>query len=169
MKMRMKTIPIPYWNKSPYAISPTHDVKHINHDDPKWETVKSRRRNAVNRNNQDTKNEKPTVLYGTGKAAPKSSIILGALLRKWLYIGRIIGNEVSENDVKDYLQNIDCHDEIIIKKLTTKGHNSAFSIGVPPKIFNDVFNPDIWPDSVCLREFNVRSFLEKKRHIQNNM
>jgi hypothetical protein len=55
------------------------------------------------------------------------------------------------------------HDEIIIKKLTTKGHNSAFSIGVPPKIF-DV----IWPDSVCLREFNVRSFLEKKRHIQNN-
>jgi hypothetical protein len=127
------------------------------------------RRNAVNRNNQDTKNEKPTVLYGTGKAAPKSSTILGALRRKWLYVGRIIGNEVSENDVKDYLQNIDCHDEIIIKKLTTKGHNSAFSIGVPPKIFNDVFNPDIWPDSVCLREFNVRSFLEKKRHIQNNM
>jgi hypothetical protein len=127
------------------------------------------RRNAVNRNNQDTKNEKPTVLYGTGKAAPKSSTILGPLRRKWLYVGRIIGNEVSENDVKDYLQNIDCHDEIIIKKLTTKGHNSAFSIGVPPKIFNDVFNPDIWPDSVCLREFNVRSFLEKKRHIQNNM
>jgi hypothetical protein len=156
-------------DKSPDAISPTHDVKHINHDDPKWETVKSRRRNAVNRNNQDTKNEKPTVLYGTGKAAPKSSTILGALRRKWLYVGRIIGNEVSENDVKDYLQNIDCHDEIIIKKLTTKGHNSAFSIGVPPKIFNDVFNPDIWPDSVCLREFNVRSFLEKKRHIQNNM
>jgi hypothetical protein len=143
-------------DKSPDAISPTHDVKHIN-------------RNAVNRNNQETKNEKPTVLYGTGKAAPKSSTILGALRRKWLYVGRIIGNEVSENDVKDYLQNIDCHDEIIIKKLTTKGHNSAFSIGVPPKIFNDVFNPDIWPDSVCLREFNVRSFLEKKRHIQNNM
>jgi hypothetical protein len=91
------------------------------------------RRNAVNRNNQDTKNEKPTVFYGTGKAAPKSSTILGPLRRKWLYVGRIIGNEVSENDVKDYLQNIDCHDEIIIKKLTTKGHNSAFSIGVPPK------------------------------------
>jgi hypothetical protein len=69
-------------DKSPDAISPTHDVKHINHDDPKWETVKSRRRNAVNRNNQDTKNEKPTVLYGTGKAAPKSSTILGALRRK---------------------------------------------------------------------------------------
>jgi hypothetical protein len=156
-------------DKSPNAISPTHDVKHINHDDPKWETAKSRRRNDVNRNNQDTKNKKPTVLYGTGKSVPKSSTILGALHRKWLYVGRIIGNEVSENDVKDYLQNIDCHDEIIIKKLTTKGHNSAFSIGVPPKIFNDVFNPDIWPDSVCLREFNVRSFLEKKRQIQNNM
>jgi hypothetical protein len=56
-------------DKSPDAISPTHDVKHINHDDPKCETIKSRRRNAVNRNKQDTKNEKPTVLYGTGKAA----------------------------------------------------------------------------------------------------
>jgi hypothetical protein len=159
-------------DKSPDALSPTHDVKHINHDDPKWETVKSRRRNAANKNNQDTKNEKPTVLYGTAKAAPKSSTILGALRRKWLYVGRIIGNEVAENDVKDYLQNIDCHDEIIIKKLTTKGHNSAFSIGVPPKISNDVFNPDIWPDSVCLREFNVRSFFREetpypKQHVSS--
>jgi hypothetical protein len=120
-------------DKSPDAISPTHDVKHINYDDPKWEIVKSWRPNAVNRNNQDTKNEKPAVLYGTGKSAPKSSTILGALRRKWLYVGGIIDKEVSENDVKDYLQNIACHDDIIIKKLTTKGHNSAFSIGVPPK------------------------------------
>jgi hypothetical protein len=52
----MKTTPKPYCNATP-----THDVKHINHDDPKWETVKSRRRNDVNRNIQDTKNEKPTV------------------------------------------------------------------------------------------------------------
>jgi hypothetical protein len=26
-------------DRSPDAISPTHDVKHINHDDPKWERV----------------------------------------------------------------------------------------------------------------------------------
>ncbi|KAJ3632273.1 hypothetical protein MTP99_009287 [Tenebrio molitor] len=50
-------------DKSPDAISPTHDVKYINHDDPKWKTVKSCRRDALNRNNQDTKNEKPSSLW----------------------------------------------------------------------------------------------------------
>jgi hypothetical protein len=68
---------------------------------------------CINANGRHIERKTP-VLYGTGKAAPKSSTILGALRRKWLYVGRIIGNEVSENDVKDYLQNIDCHDEIII-------------------------------------------------------
>lgn len=123
-----------------------------------WKEVSSKHNTKANRN-------KAIPKYGTGKNAPFSNKISGAIRRKWIYVGHLAGKDVSVEDIKEYLQHKENQDKFIIKKLETKGSNSAFSIGVPFDSYETIFNVDCWPDSVCLRDFNVRaSFLDKRNH-----
>lgn len=107
-------------------------------------------------------------LIGTGKSAPGSAKITGALQRKWMYVGRISGKDVSEEDIMDYLKQIDGHEQFLVKKLDTKGNNSAFSVGAPSNLYDKIFDPDFWPESVSIRHFNVRPFLRNRQKINNS-
>lgn len=46
----------------------------------------------------------------------------------------------------------------VLKKLTTKGNNSAFSVGVPPNLVETVYNPDFWPENIALSVFKVNNY-----------
>ncbi|KAK9888912.1 hypothetical protein WA026_001133 [Henosepilachna vigintioctopunctata] len=88
----------------------------------------------------------------------KKNKIKGAIKKRWMYLGRVSGNEVSESDILAYMDNIPNFETIDIKKLPTKGSNSAYSIGCPSEeIYNDISKPDFWPSGVVLREFNFRN------------
>lgn len=45
-----------------------------------------------------------------GTANPGSRIV-GAVQRKWIYVGKIAGTEVNEQDIKEYLKDIEDHDQ----------------------------------------------------------
>lgn len=93
--------------------------------------------------------------------------VKGAIRKKWMYVGRIAGANVSEMDVLDYLADSKVGEKVEVKKLPTKGENSAFSIGVPDDITYDKLNsPDFWPTGVILREFNFRNFFRKKQELK---
>lgn len=90
------------------------------------------------------------------------SKVKGALRRKWLYVGRIYGPNVTENDIKEFLQDSTGTDDFDVKKLPTKGNNSSFSIGVhSDEMFLKLFKSESWPSGVILREFNFRNFFRK--------
>ncbi|KAL3268266.1 hypothetical protein HHI36_007390, partial [Cryptolaemus montrouzieri] len=54
-----------------------------------------------------------------------------AYKRRWLYVGKMVGQDVSENDVKSYLGDLKEHDSVQVKKLSTESSNSAFSVDLP--------------------------------------
>ncbi|KAL3283016.1 hypothetical protein HHI36_006173, partial [Cryptolaemus montrouzieri] len=56
---------------------------------------------------------------------------MGAAKKKWLYVGRIAGQEVLEDDLNEYLADLQDKDKVEIKKLHTKGNNSSFREGAP--------------------------------------
>lgn len=103
-----------------------------------------------------------TICTGS-KQVTSESKIKGAPRKKWLYVGRVYGSDVSEADIMDFLQEsmgtIGCE----VKKLPTKGNNSAFSVGVPSEDqFTELSKPESWPKGVILREFNFRNFFRKE-------
>ncbi|KAK9880527.1 hypothetical protein WA026_011766 [Henosepilachna vigintioctopunctata] len=50
------------------------------------------------------------------------------------------------------------HSNIIVKKLITKGNNSAFSVGVSDEItYKKVYDQSFWPEGVLLRELTFSS------------
>ncbi|KAL3265214.1 hypothetical protein HHI36_009428 [Cryptolaemus montrouzieri] len=90
---------------------------------------------------------------------PSKPTLKGAIRKKWLYVWRIVGNSVTENDIKDFLPDLEHHNTIEVKKFDSKGHNSDFSIGIPTEtLYEKVNDPNFWPSGVVLREFNFRNF-----------
>lgn len=55
--------------------------------------------------------------------------IQGAVKRKGLYVDRIVGINVTEDDLKGFLSTTVEEDSITVKKLPTKGSNWAISVG----------------------------------------
>lgn len=107
---------------------------------------------------------KKAIICTGSKTVNESSKVKGALKRKWLYVGRICGLEVTEADITDFLENHTGNNDFQVKKLTTKGNNSAFSIGVPSDfLFAELYKPEFWPNGVVLREFNFRNFFHSKK------
>lgn len=107
------------------------------------------------------------TVYATGENQ-KTSKISGTIRRKWMYVGRIAGKEVSVEDVSDYMQDLSGergYKDITVTKLQTQGNNSAFSIGLPSdELYARVFDVNYWPRGVALREFNLhRTFLHQRR------
>ncbi|KAJ3665669.1 hypothetical protein Zmor_001156 [Zophobas morio] len=137
----------------------------VSEENLKWKTVESRSSNSNNTRKGGISRGKS--LYGTGKLS-SSSNIQGAIRRKWIYVGHISGNTASVQDIADHISEFAEIKNIEIKKLQTKGKNSAFSIGVPTELYDKIYNADVWPESVCLREFNVKSFLVNQRSNNNN-
>lgn len=100
----------------------------------------------------------------TGSKKTTNSVIKGAAKRKWIYVGRIQGKDITEKQIKDYLGEIDGGEEVEVKKLKTQGTNSAFSVGVhTDELFKSICSPEIWPEGVIVREFSFRNFFQKHR------
>ncbi|KAL3284121.1 hypothetical protein HHI36_018289, partial [Cryptolaemus montrouzieri] len=57
-------------------------------------------------------NKNPQVVCNKDKATGKDTSIQGATRRRWLCVGRISSVEVTEDDIKKYLADIDDHDRI---------------------------------------------------------
>ncbi|KAL3269379.1 hypothetical protein HHI36_008449 [Cryptolaemus montrouzieri] len=96
----------------------------------------------------------------TGASATnKKPSFQGAVKKYWLYVERIAESDVFIEAIKDYLG--DVGENIDVKKLDTKGSNSAFSIRVTSEdVFNTV-SEDFWPEGVLIREFSFRNFFQK--------
>lgn len=87
--------------------------------------------------------------------------ITGALRKKWMYVGKIAGI-VKEEDIIDYLGKMEVKDGIEVRKLDTKGSNSAFSVGVASEeLFKKLGAPEFWPAGVLVREFSFRGFFSR--------
>ncbi|XP_044747620.1 uncharacterized protein LOC123308825 isoform X1 [Coccinella septempunctata] len=106
----------------------------------KWTTVTRRERKTKKssesestRNTVHRKTRRSILCTGDNKLDDK---IKGAIRRKWIYVGRIAGSDVTAQDVRNFLSNLPGYETIEINKLTTKGTNSAFSIGVPEETYN---------------------------------
>lgn len=107
------------------------------------------------------RNKRPTTtLFCTGiKESNASQKIKGAQRKKWLYVGRISGKDTTEGDLKEYLLSVLPNVSLEVKKLQTKGNNSAFSVGVTSnETFDQLCKPEIWPGGVVVREFNFKNF-----------
>lgn len=122
-----------------------------------WTTVERRK---VNKNPKSTK--KPC--YGT-KTTDENMTIRGAIRRQWIYVGKIAGKHVTEEDVKKFLKESKINEQVSVKKLNCLGPNSAFSVGLPTKeSYETVFKESFWPQGVALREFSFdKKFFQKNR------
>lgn len=129
-------------------------------DKGEWITVEKKKGNRQSRTNKK-------VCYGTNMDSTDNAI-KGAIRRRWMYVGKIAGKNISEQDVHSFLKNIEGNELITVKKLNTLGQNSAFSIGLPSdEAYKRVFCETFWPRGVILREFSFdRNFFQKNRVTQ---
>lgn len=114
----------------------------------------------------------PEIKFATGNNSKQTGKISGAIRRKWIYVGRILGNEVSEDDIKEYLSDLKDYDRfehITVEKLKTLGRNSAFCIGLPTEeLYNKIFSVEYWSEGVALRDYDLRSsFLAQRRQMKS--
>lgn len=106
-----------------------------------------------------TRRQKPSIIC-TGQV--NNEKIHGAVKKKWLYVGRIAGTEVTETDLKEFIFATVKEESITIKKLPTKGSNSSFSVGTQSdEVHQQLQNPSFWPAGVTIREFNFRNFFQR--------
>ncbi|KAK9880575.1 hypothetical protein WA026_011816 [Henosepilachna vigintioctopunctata] len=120
-----------------------------------WSVVTSKKNKNSNR--------KKVQLVCTGLEAKSANLsIQGAVRRKWLYIGKVAGNGVAEEDILNYLKESLGNHSFVVKKLTTKGYNSAFSVGIPNRtLFEKVFDISFWPEGIVLREFEFTNYINR--------
>lgn len=126
-----------------------------------WKQITYQKKKIRPSNPMKLKNE---LVCNGSKTNNQENTISGATKRKWLYVGRIAGKDVKEEDVEKFLKNTDGLGDIIVKKLDTKGSNSAFSVGLTKdEDYKTVYNKDFWPAGVILREFSFKNFFFKQK------
>ncbi|KAJ3660009.1 hypothetical protein Zmor_011667 [Zophobas morio] len=174
----------PWYLESPKN-SPTKNVEQNELTD--WKTVTHRKKEMttnsstnINRNldsnhNKEIRNSAAKVTFCTGKVkhqdnSENSKIvnkILGATRKKWYYVGRIQGTNITVDDIKNYIADVNGHEDVEVKKLNTQGKNSAFCLGLPTEdIIKVIISQEFWPEDVGLREFNLRNiFLKQKKKL----
>ncbi|XP_045475290.1 uncharacterized protein LOC123681119 [Harmonia axyridis] len=72
------------------------------------------------KNKKQTRKARNSLICKGNESSQKNIKIKGAVKRKWLYIGRISGKEVKEDDIAEYLRDTKKCEGAIIKKLDTK-------------------------------------------------
>ncbi|KAJ3661575.1 hypothetical protein Zmor_005966 [Zophobas morio] len=174
----------PWYLESP-KISPTKNVEQNELTDWKTVTYRKKEMNAntsknINRNlnsnhNKGIRNSAAKVTFCTGKVKQQDTSgnskivnkILGATRKKWYYVGRIQGTNITVDDIKNYIADVNGHEDVEVKKLNTQGKNSTFCLGLPTEdIIKVIISQEFWPEGVCLREFNLRNiFLEQKKKL----
>nr|CAH7760551.1 unnamed protein product [Callosobruchus chinensis] len=115
------------------------EIKDINSSVSKYIDLNSDLQNEPVRVNQQNNSQviqfpKQSTKFAKGNLSEKSTKICGTIRRKWIYVGRITGRDVTEEDVRDYLKDLETingYKDIVVTKLNTHGSNSAFCIGVP--------------------------------------
>lgn len=132
--------------------------------DGQWRTVSGTKMGSRTKLAKSGTQNARVVTFGTAKMQDRASKIVGAVRRRWIYVGKIRGLDVAVEDVKHYMGDDAAGNLIEVKKLDCKGQNSAFSIGVPnDELYGKIFSPDYWPEGVCIREFNIkRNFLDRR-------
>lgn len=146
-------------SKQEIAVQKSEDDLSVQKNNEEWQIVTKKK-------NKPLRRPLSKVLFtGTSKDSSASKI-KGATNRKWLYIGHISGQNVMPDDVKKHLSFLEGIDEVEVKKLPTKGQNSAFSIGVPENMFDKVSKPEVWPFGIIVREFNFKNFFSSRQVIQ---
>ncbi|KAK9892382.1 hypothetical protein WA026_019834 [Henosepilachna vigintioctopunctata] len=98
-----------------------------------------------------------------------TSEVEGVDKRKWVYVEKNYGQEVTEIDMKEFLIDSTGTEDFVMNKLSTKSPNSAFSEGVPTDaLFELLLKPESWPNGVVLRKFNFENFFRAgKRKVMN--
>lgn len=87
----------------------------------------------------------------------RNTSLIAAENRKWIFISQLI-HTTSEDDIKEYLSENKI-DIINCEKLQIKSENiSAFKIGVNEKVYEKMFNPNLWPANVIVRPYRFRNF-----------
>lgn len=113
--------------------------------------------------------ERKTVqkIYGT-KTNDQNTTIQGAIRRRWIYVGKIAGRDVSEKDIASYLESLNESEQFIVKKQKTIGQNSSFCIGVTQDAYNKIFDESFWPQGIVVRDFNFDKQFFRKRDNKRN-
>lgn len=78
--------------------------------------------------------------------------------KMWLYVGRAL-ETVTERDVLEHLRKgcrITSEDEIVVKRLASKGRSSAFQVGIDPGYYSQVLRGEFWPAGIVVRKFIFR-------------
>lgn len=139
----------------------------------KQSSLKSHQKEDVSPRNKNDMNEWQTVsrksrlkksneIICTGIKKTTTSLISGAPKKRWVYVGRIAGRDISDELVKQYIGE-SIEQNIEVKKLETKGNNSAFSIGVDTDDFyGKICDPEFWPQRVIVRNFSIGNLFRLK-------
>lgn len=111
--------------------------------------------------------------FATGDSGQKLTKICGAVRRRWIYVGRVSGRDVTVEDVREHLmdlKDLEGFGDIVVTKLRTRGNNSAFSVGLPnEELYGRVFNEGYWSKGIALREFDLRRTFFQQRQQQDQM
>ncbi|XP_044749360.1 uncharacterized protein LOC123310057 [Coccinella septempunctata] len=130
-------------------------------DGEKWKQVTYQKKKIRSSYPPRSKNE---LVCDGSKINDKQTTISGATKKKWLYVGRIAGGDVTEEEIENFLKNTDGLGNIVVKKLDTKGSNSAFSVGLPSEeVYKTVYSKEFWPAGVILREFSFKNFFPHRK------
>nr|CAH7722974.1 unnamed protein product [Callosobruchus chinensis]CAH7757280.1 unnamed protein product [Callosobruchus chinensis] len=125
---------------------------------------------VIHRRNRRQQFPKQSTKFAKGNLSEKSTKICGKIRRKWIYVGRITGRDVTEEDVRDYLKDLETingYKDIVVTKLNTHGSNSAFCIGVPnDELYEKVYNENYWSEGIALRDFDWRRTFFQQRQQQ---
>lgn len=93
--------------------------------------------------------ESDKVVFGT---STQESGGLAAEKRVWLYVGRC-RSDLTEDRMRAFLQGKKPGYNFEITKLTTRGVNASFKIGVSNQLKEDVYDPSFWPANILIKRF----------------
>ncbi|KAK9869168.1 hypothetical protein WA026_002917 [Henosepilachna vigintioctopunctata] len=149
-------------NKQTVAEKETENGKNVHlekNKDENWQ--------LVNKNKRTYKNTRKIICTGSNKIVnPK---IVGVQKRKWVYVGKISGKATTEHDITHFMNQSEDIGDVHVKKLETKGNNSAFSVGViGEEAYNKVCSNEFWPEGIIVREFNFRNFFQQVNRKKSN-
>lgn len=70
----------------------------------------------------------------------------------WIYVGHVKGN-VSEEVMKEFLNQNWPDIEFSCSKLNSRGNNSSFKVGIQRRLKNEILNDAMWPDGIAIKEY----------------
>lgn len=137
-------------------------LKSIRNDtfkESEWQTVVNKRRSKQS-------NTRKIICTGTKS---DESLLQGVKKRKWIYLGKVVGKTITEEDVMSYMKKTKDIKDVQVRRLQTKGENSAFTVGVlKEEDFEAICNGDFWPEGIIVGEFRFENFFRRMNRISSN-